>query len=124
MTRLIEIPESERNATRDRAIMELLYSSALRLTELCKVDIRTARRWKSGKTRMPDAARMIVAGDLGCFDPAFRGWIIRDGKLISPEGWGGHRGRRPLHSSDASSDQRISGQGAGRADHGRAAPAR
>jgi hypothetical protein len=54
---------------------------------LCKVDIRTARRWKSGKTRMPDTARMILAGDLGCFDPAFRGWMLRDGKLISPEGW-------------------------------------
>jgi len=30
---------------------------------------------------------MILAGDLGAFDPEFRGWTVRDGKLISPEGW-------------------------------------
>jgi hypothetical protein len=36
---------------------------------------------------MPETARMILAADLGCFDAAFRGWSIRDGKLISPEGW-------------------------------------
>jgi hypothetical protein len=30
---------------------------------------------------------MILTGDLGAFDPAFRGWKLRDGKLISPEGW-------------------------------------
>ena len=36
---------------------------------------------------MPETARMILAADLGCFDPAFRGWSIRNGRLISPEGW-------------------------------------
>jgi hypothetical protein len=30
---------------------------------------------------------MILSGDLGHFDPAFKGWTMRDGKLISPEGW-------------------------------------
>ena len=30
---------------------------------------------------------MILAGDLGCFDPAWRGWILRTGKLVSREGW-------------------------------------
>jgi hypothetical protein len=30
---------------------------------------------------------MILVGDLGCFDPAWRGWAFRDGKRISPEGW-------------------------------------
>ena len=54
---------------------------------LCKVSIRTARRWKAGQRRMPETARMILASDLGCFDPAWRGWAFRDGKLISPEGW-------------------------------------
>lgn len=57
------------------------------IARICKVDITTARRWKRGKTQMPETARMILAGDLGCFDPAFRGWSIRDGKLVSPEGW-------------------------------------
>jgi hypothetical protein len=43
----------------------------------CKVSVRTAKRWKQGKTQMPETARMILAGDLGCFDPAWRGWAIR-----------------------------------------------
>ncbi len=30
---------------------------------------------------------MILTGDLGAFDPAFRGWKVRDGKLISPGDW-------------------------------------
>lgn len=30
---------------------------------------------------------MILGGDLGCFDPAWRGWQLREGKLISQEGW-------------------------------------
>ncbi len=30
---------------------------------------------------------MILSEDLGCFDPSWRGWILRAGKLISPEGW-------------------------------------
>jgi hypothetical protein len=30
---------------------------------------------------------MILSADLGVFDPAWCGWVIRRGKLISPEGW-------------------------------------
>jgi len=30
---------------------------------------------------------MILLEDLGWFDPAWKGWRIRDGKLISSEGW-------------------------------------
>jgi hypothetical protein len=48
---------------------------------------RARSRWKKGRRRMPETARMLIAGDLGCFDPEFRGWSIRNGKLISPEGW-------------------------------------
>jgi hypothetical protein len=33
------------------------------------------------------SARMIVACGLGTLDPAWHGWALRDGKLISPEGW-------------------------------------
>jgi len=57
------------------------------IARLCRVDVATARRWKRGATRIPEAAKMILTGDLGAFDPAFRGWKMRDGKLISPEGW-------------------------------------
>jgi len=28
-----------------------------------------------------------LSGNLGCLDPAWRGWVLRAGKLISPEGW-------------------------------------
>jgi integrase/recombinase XerC len=38
MARLIEIPQENAYAVRDRAIMELLYSSALRLTELTRLN--------------------------------------------------------------------------------------
>jgi len=30
---------------------------------------------------------MILSQDLGVFDPKWRGWIVRDGELISPEDW-------------------------------------
>ena len=54
---------------------------------LCKVHVKTARRWKSGERKMPETARMILAGDLGAFDPAWHRWALRDGNLISPDGW-------------------------------------
>ena len=38
MARLIEIPQEDAYAIRDRAIMELLYSSALRLNELTRLN--------------------------------------------------------------------------------------
>lgn len=66
---------------------ELFGIPAEIVAAVCKVHIRTAARWKSGKTQMPETARMMIAGDLGCFDTAWRSWILRDGKLISPEGW-------------------------------------
>lgn len=36
---------------------------------------------------MPETAKMILARDLGCFDPDWRGWTLQDGELISREGW-------------------------------------
>ena len=57
------------------------------IARLCKVDVATARRWKRGATRMPEAAKMILSADLGAFSPAFAGWTLRAGNLVSPEGW-------------------------------------
>jgi hypothetical protein len=37
------------------------------------VSVKTAQRWKVGETRMPTTAKMMLAGDLGCFDPA---WLL------------------------------------------------
>jgi Phage protein len=56
------------------------------IAQRCRVDVRTARRWKVGERRMPKTAAMILSGDLGCFDSAWTGWKLHDGKLISPEG--------------------------------------
>jgi hypothetical protein len=66
---------------------ELYGIPAETIALLCKVCVTTARRWKKGTRRMPETARMILAGDLGAFDPAWRGWSFRDGKLISPDRW-------------------------------------
>lgn len=57
------------------------------IAELCQVDIATARRWKSGASRMPHAAAALVSGDLGAFSPYWKGWRIQGDAIISPDGW-------------------------------------
>jgi hypothetical protein len=57
------------------------------IARICLVNERTARRWKDGARRPPATSLMILSADLGVFDPAWRGWVIRRGKLMSPEGW-------------------------------------
>lgn len=54
---------------------------------LCGVSLRTACRWKSGAVEMDTASKLLLAGDLGCFAPEWSGWLIRHGKLVSPEDW-------------------------------------
>lgn len=44
---------------------------------------RTRRRWQ--KRGIPARARAL-AGDLAAIDPAWAGWILRRGELVSPEG--------------------------------------
>lgn len=53
------------------------------------VSVVTLRRWERTK-HMPRWARILVAlllGELDAIDAAFKGWIIRHGELVSPEGW-------------------------------------
>jgi hypothetical protein len=57
------------------------------IARICCVSLRTARRWKDGARRPPATSLMILSADLGVFDPAWCGWVIRRGILISPEGW-------------------------------------
>lgn len=57
------------------------------IARICHVDLTTARRWKRGTRCPPKSALLLICGDLGCFDRAWRGWTARGGKLISPEGW-------------------------------------
>jgi integrase/recombinase XerC len=68
MTRLLEIPGTDALAIRDRAIMELFYSSGLRLSELIGLDLgaldladRTVRvTGKGNKTRILPVGRKAI----------------------------------------------------------------
>lgn len=57
------------------------------IAELCKVDVATARRWKSGASTMPYTAAVLVSGDLGAFSAHWQGWRIQGDAIISPDGW-------------------------------------
>jgi hypothetical protein len=73
--------------TQTSAVPEVYGIPAAEIAALCGVDIATARRWKSGQSRVPMAARKLLAGDLSAFGHAWKGWKIVGGKLVSPEGW-------------------------------------
>lgn len=66
---------------------ELLGIPIKEIQRICKVSLKTARRWKAGQNVPPESALMMLRGDLGCFDSAWEGWCLRNGKLISPENW-------------------------------------
>lgn len=57
------------------------------IARICQVDLTTARRWKRGAICPPQSALSLLSGDLGFFDPDWRGWKLRRGCLYSPEGW-------------------------------------
>lgn len=65
------------------------YSSAW-IAERIGVSEVTARRWKRAK-KLPAViarlARLILRGELGEISRPWRGWALRDGKLVSAEGW-------------------------------------
>ena len=67
---------------------EVLFGLSVKyIAEACYVDLTTARRWKRGAICPPQSALMMLTGDLGFVDPAWRGWVLRRGCLISQEGW-------------------------------------
>lgn len=57
------------------------------IARICEVDVTTARRWKRGAQRPPEWALYLLEGDLGFFDPKWRGWRLIRGDLVSPENW-------------------------------------
>lgn len=61
------------------------------LVAICGVDITTARRWRRGSNLPPpyvlDFVNAKKFGYVSFLDPAWRGWVLRKGHLISPEGW-------------------------------------
>jgi integrase/recombinase XerC len=105
MGRLLEIAEGDPFVTRDRAIMELLYSSGLRLAELVGLDL--------GALDLPDrTVRVIGKGDKARIVPvgteavkALRQWlkervsIAKSGETALFVGRGGERlGRRAVQT--------------------------
>lgn len=71
---------------------DVLYGLSIKqIVEICGVDVTTARRWKRGAICPPQHLLEYLAakvnGDLSFLDPAWRGWVLRHGALISPEGW-------------------------------------
>jgi Phage protein len=64
--------------------------AAERIATLTGAHISTARRWKrSGKHPrwLEPFLAMAVSGQLGPIERAWRGWVLRDQYLVSPEGW-------------------------------------
>jgi integrase/recombinase XerC len=97
MARLLEIPAAEPLAVRDRAIMELLYSSGLRLAELVGLDLpdlnqadRTVRvLGKGSKTRVVPVGSKALAALAEWL--AARRDLVRDGNAAVFVGSTGRR---------------------------------
>jgi len=67
---------------------DILYGLPIKeIARICKVDLTTARRWKRGAKCPPQTALMVLSGDLGWLDPAWEGWRLVGGRIVSPEGW-------------------------------------
>jgi hypothetical protein len=70
---------------------ELLHGlSASTISDLCHVSLPTARRWKRRRQVPASHARLLellIFGQLGALCSAWSGWRMREGKLITPEGW-------------------------------------
>jgi len=85
MKRLIEIPADEVYGIRDRAIMELLYSSGLRLIELVRLD-RTDLDFADRTVRVlgkGNVTRIVPVGSLAI--EALKRWRGTRGKLARPD---------------------------------------
>jgi transcriptional regulator with XRE-family HTH domain len=63
----------------------LIGLSIKEIARRARVDESTARRWKRGEIVPSAGILLVLDGDLGAFDPAWEGWVIRGGKLITPE---------------------------------------
>jgi transcriptional regulator with XRE-family HTH domain len=66
---------------------ELFGMSVKDIARVARVDPSTARRWKRGTSPVPAGMLLLLCGDLGSLDPAWSGWVIRQGLLCSPENW-------------------------------------
>lgn len=80
---LDNMPRDDALALRDRAILELLYSSGLRLAELAALDCATVTRGRSWQvTGKGNKSRMIAVGETAM--NAIRDWLAVRGELADP----------------------------------------
>jgi integrase/recombinase XerC len=92
VTQLVEIPEGERLSTRDRALLELFYSSGLRLSEVAglrwgDIDLADASvrvLGKGAKTRVVPIGSMAIA--------ALRELAVEHGNALDQPVFGNGRG--------------------------------
>src|SRR6185312_7940236 len=64
---------------------DIFWPPANELADFFGVHVSTARRWRR-EQNAPRAVIMLLACDLGAFDPVWAGWRVRGGLLRSPEG--------------------------------------
>lgn len=82
----------------------LFHYNINEIARICRVSLKTARRWKSGQVGTPETAIMVLSRDLGIFHPDWSGWVLNDrGELCSPENWistpGAVRGLQMMHAT-------------------------
>ena len=84
ITRLIEIKGDEVETVRDRAMLELFYSSGLRLSELSSLDIESGKEIESGTLRVKgkgDKDRDLPVGSKAGI--AVKAWLNRRAELAN-----------------------------------------
>lgn len=109
INQLLDIPADDALAVRDRAVMELFYSSGLRLAELVGLDLnsidladRTVRvLGKGSKTRIVPVGRKAVE--------AIRAWIKERGGVAAPDETAMFVGRNGTRLRERAIQLRIAG---------------
>lgn len=84
VTRLVEIKGDEVETVRDRAMLELFYSSGLRLSELSSLDIDAGKKCISGTIRVlgkGDKERELPVGKKA--REAIKAWLARRAELAN-----------------------------------------
>lgn len=102
VVRLIEIKGDEVDTVRDRAMLELFYSSGLRLSELSSLDVNDGQKSLSGIIRVTgkgDKERELPVGDKA--SAAIKQWLTRRAELANKDEsalFVGKQGKR-IHNS-------------------------
>ena len=109
LNQLLDIPADDALAVRDRAVMELFYSSGLRLAELVGLDLhsidladRTVRvLGKGSKTRIVPVGRKAIE--------AIRAWLKERGGVAAPDETALFVGRNGTRLKERAIQLRIAG---------------